>query len=417
MSLQGTLDTMPIVDLLLWMTKRNQTGILKFKRPSVTKSLTIEAGKVINAASTDPREYFGQFLINFGLLDEDQLQKAFETQQETRVLLGRILVMTGLLTEQQVHQVLELKIRETFLDTFLWDDGVFEFHDGLVPDEPSVVHVALDLFQLYNEGVARRNDFARIRQIIPDKRCTFSVHDQAITTPPEPGSPTGVMLGLARMGLSAADIILRFHSLDYPILRSLSDMCQSGWLEVHMPSAEPAAVDVLSDLEVDVDLGGVDAAAQPEPAPAQAQSARVELRLRSKPAPAAEAETGTASDRYLLDAQASMQGQDFARAVRTLKAGLQEHPYDPELCEALETAEHGLTRVLRKQILSAGRVPRLLRPEYRDSADLTPNQRYLLSRIDGQRDLRSIIMVSPIKELDVLLTVQSLVKAGILGMG
>ena len=85
MSLSGTLDTMPVHELTDWMSKKKSTGILTLKRAGVTKTMTIESGQVINAASTDAREYLGQFLINFGVVTEDQLQKAFETQLETKV--------------------------------------------------------------------------------------------------------------------------------------------------------------------------------------------------------------------------------------------------------------------------------------------------------------------------------------------
>ena len=231
MSLHGTIDTMSVDELVGWIRTRQHSGILKFKRGQRIKTLNVEAGRVANAASNDPREYFGQFLINFGLISEDQLQKAFETQQETRVLLGRILVMTGLLTEEQVLQILELKIRETVLDVYLWPDGAFEFHDGLLSDDPSVVPVAVDLEQLNTEGLRRRAHHTEIRRLIPDNRCTFKPLPSQQPSP-EPGSSTSVILDLAGQGYSAADIILRFHSVDFPILHSLCDLVSRGFLQV-----------------------------------------------------------------------------------------------------------------------------------------------------------------------------------------
>lgn len=380
MGLSGTLDTMPSVELMTWLGRRPRTGTLTFKRGPVTKTVTLDGGRIVNAGSTDPREYFGQFLINFGLINEDQLQKAFETQQETRVLLGRILVMTGLVSEEQIHSMLELKIRETVLDVFLWNDGLFEFHDDMVAEEASTVPVAVVLASLLQEGVNRRTHFLEIRRLIPDNSCRFACSPNLPPTI-DPRSTDGVMLELARQGLSVQDIILRFHSLDFPILRNLYDMVRRGWLAVAQPAAEIP--------EPDVDVEVFDTATR--------------------------VQSGT--DQALLAAEAAIQQRDFPRAVAILRRGLQEFPYDPDLCDALETAEKGLVNTLRAELLAENRIPYLLREDVLSlSAKWTPAQRYLLSRIDGQRNLRSIIMVSPLKEVEALRTFQSLIQAGYVGL-
>jgi len=382
--LQGTLNTMPVTDLVHWLAKRSATGILSFKKAGINKRLTIELGRVISAASNDAREYFGQFLINFGLVTEDQLQKAFETQQETKVLLGKILVMTGAVSEKQIHSILELKIREGVLDVFLWDQGMFEFQDVMVPDEPSVVPVSVDLGTLETEGLVRQKAHLEIRKLIPDNTSRFTCNDGAIPTDLDQRSANGVMLQMADQGASAADIILRFHSLDFPILKNLHDLIKRGWLSTKdATAAEEQAFDI-PELEI------------------------VELPLQ---------EETSGPDRYLMAAQTAMQGRDFDQSVSVLKQGLAEFPYDPDLCEALELAERGLTENLKSEMLSDKRVPFLLRDDLlRISSNWTPAQRYILSRIDGHRTLRSIIMVSPLKEVEALKTFHALIKAKLVGL-
>jgi len=382
--LQGTLDTMPIVELFDWMNQKQRTGMLEVKRDNITKMFTIEQGRVINAASTDAREYFGQFLINFGLITEDQLQKAFETQQETKILIGKILVMTGLVSEEDVHRILELKIRETTLDVFLWDQGTFNFQDGVLPDEPSVVPVSVTLADLYQEGIHRRKLHLEIRKTIPDNSRRFTFREQATLGELDARSAPAIVLDLARQGYSAQDIILRFHSLDFPILKTLYEMVQRGWLVV---------------------TGGEDDQ-HPE-----AELPELDIEIETIPEP------HMGPDAFLMTAQESMQKRDFDTALAALKRGLAEHPYDPDLCEALELAEKGLAEKLRTDMLSDKRVPYLLRDDLlRISGNWTPAQRYILSRIDGQRNLRSIIMVSPLKEVEALKTFRSLIHAGFVGL-
>lgn len=383
MSLSGTLDTMPVHELIGWMAKKKSTGILTLKRAGVAKTMTIESGQVINAASTDAREYLGQFLINFGVVTEDQLQKAFETQLETKVLLGRILVMTGLAKEEQIHRILELKIRESFLDVFLWDQGNFNFQDGIVPDEPSVVQVSVGLNGLCQEGMSRKEFYQEIRAAIPDNACHFACNQSAIPNDLDPRSAKAVILQLAGKNFSAADIILRFHSLDFPILKNLFEMVKRGWLAVTEPTpTTDVEIEVAEILEPDALASVGDS-------------------------------THSGPDRYLMAAQDSMQSREYDQAIAILKRGLVDHPYDPDLCEGLEIAESGLVDALRNEMLSDKCVPYLLRDDLLAiSSKWTPAQRYILSRIDGQRNLRSIIMVSPLKEVEALKTFRSLIQAG-----
>jgi hypothetical protein len=375
---------MPVHELIGWMLGKNATGILTLKRASITKTMTIESGQVINAASTDAREYLGQFLINFGVVTEDQLQKAFETQQETKVLLGRILAMTGLVEEKQIHRILELKIRESFLDVFLWNQGNFNFQDGIVPDEPNVIPVSVDLDNLCQEGMTRKKFYEEIRAVIPSNACRFLCDQKAIPKDLDPRSANAVMLQLVGKEFSAADIILRFHSLDFPILNNLFEMTKRGWLTVIEPTAS-------TDVEIDVG----------------------EAVMESGAAGSGKNAAQTDPDGFLMSAQYSMQYRNYDQAIDILKRGLAAHPYDPDLCEALEIAESGLVDVLKSETLLDQRIPYLLRDDLLTiSSKWTPAQRYILSRIDGQRNLRSITMVSPLREVEALKTFRLLIKAG-----
>jgi hypothetical protein len=372
---------MPVEELFSWLSQKNRTGMLTVKRAGVTKTFTVENLGIINAASTDAREYFGQFLINFGLVTEDQLQKAFETQLETRILIGKILVMTGLLSEEQIQQMLQLKIRETTLDIFLWDQGTFNFQDGMLPDVPAVVEVAVELKALCTEGAARRQQFAEIRKLIPDNSSCFICQKGTIPPDLDPKSADSMMVKLAHQGYSAADIILKFHSLDFPILKNLAELVRRGWLAVTSGKAPTQDAIPEPDLEVPAETKGDEANA------------------------------------FLVAAQEAIKRRDYEAAEIILKRGLVDHPYDPDLCDALELADKGLAEALRSDLLSDKRVPYLLRDDVLQiSSNWTPAQRYILSRIDGQRNVRSIIMVSPLKEVEALKTFRSLIKAGLVGL-
>ena len=85
-----------------------------------------------------------------------------------------------------------------------------------------------------------------------------------------------------------------------------------------------------------------------------------------------------------------------------------------DTADLLKEAEGALLGELREQVFSGGRIPRLLlAPTKVKTMRLSAPERYLLSRFDGKRELRSIVQVSPIRELDALKYVRQFVDAGL----
>ncbi len=122
-SVGGDIELMPVTDVALWVAGRNFTGTLSIRRRAVESRFTLRQGRCVQAASNDPREYLGQHLINFGHIDEEQLQRAFDTQKETKVPLGRVLVMVDAISSEQLQTVLLFKTREGLLESLGWLEG------------------------------------------------------------------------------------------------------------------------------------------------------------------------------------------------------------------------------------------------------------------------------------------------------
>ncbi|RMG21648.1 MAG: DUF4388 domain-containing protein, partial [Deltaproteobacteria bacterium] len=173
--LTGALSVMPVEDLLEYLTRRCLHGTVLCERGTAQKSVVLRGGQVTGAASNDPREYLGQFLINYGHINEEQLSQAFETQQETRIMLGRILVMIGLVDEAVIQQVLAIKIRETLLSVLEWDSGTFHFDPTRGDLEEGVVEVAVTLDEVLAEAEFRRTAWEAIRQVFPTGEAALEV--------------------------------------------------------------------------------------------------------------------------------------------------------------------------------------------------------------------------------------------------
>ena len=116
--LAGDLSTMPLKDLVVYLGNRRASGVLDLVQPvtngaQTRKRVLLREGKVVHASSNQPREYFGQFLINMGQLDESQFLRVYEEQQQRGVSLGLLLATAGGLPERTVTNALSLKFRET----------------------------------------------------------------------------------------------------------------------------------------------------------------------------------------------------------------------------------------------------------------------------------------------------------------
>src|SRR5713226_3572267 len=134
MSVSGNLKTMLPGDLLQWLSLGQKTGTLVVRNKGVEKKIFFRNGRVISSASSDPREYLGQFLISHGFLTEQELVKAMEVQQQSGILLGKILVMIDVIPEEDLLRLMRLKAEEEIYEIFLWSEGDFQFADDQLPE-------------------------------------------------------------------------------------------------------------------------------------------------------------------------------------------------------------------------------------------------------------------------------------------
>ena len=109
MGIAGSLATMSVVELLQFLETGQKSGVLRVSRESITKEIFLEKGSIIGSTSTDPKEYFGQFLLHYGKIDEPQLRLALENQRQQRQLpLGKILLSIGVFNETEMMELLRL---------------------------------------------------------------------------------------------------------------------------------------------------------------------------------------------------------------------------------------------------------------------------------------------------------------------
>jgi hypothetical protein len=228
--LMGTFALMPLPDLVEFLARRKVSGSLTCERGTVRKVLFIVSGVAVGASSNDPREYLGQILMNFGHITEEQLTKAFETQEETKIRLGKVLTMVGLVQPSVIKDTLALKIRETLLDAFVWDSGVFRVDDA-APPAVDELDVEVPLQEIVREAEFRTTAWQAFRAQFPTGTATLVVDEARVPADLLDGSVDARLLELAREGKTIDEVGLALHATDFHLYQRLYALNRQGILE------------------------------------------------------------------------------------------------------------------------------------------------------------------------------------------
>ncbi len=376
MAVSGNLKTMLPGDLLQWLSLGQKTGTLVVANKSVEKKIFFKQGRVISSASNDPRDYLGQFLISHGFLTEPELMKAMEVQQQSGILLGKILVMIDVISEPDLLRLMRMKAEEEIYDIFLWPEGEFHFLDDQLPTM-EMIPLQVDVTGIIMEGSRRVDEWSRIREVIP--------HDVMIPVVARTIDPSGLddvqktIVHAIDGRRTIAEIELEARSSSFVVCSTFHRLAREGLVRLVEPGAEKVVM------------------AQQETAPFEEFSESDEVAS------------------LLARAQKALKGKDYEKTQRLLKAAENLDPNQARVRSAIKGAEAVILADLYGQGLTESRVPRIAKPISEiTQMNFTPNEGFILSRINGQWDIGSLMKISPIREPDAMLIFYKLWKDGII---
>jgi hypothetical protein len=352
MSFAGDLRTFDLFDLLSWAMNRRKAGALQLVRRSTTKRLGLRDGAVQWSSSNDPRETIGQALVRDGLISEEVLFGALLKQETDKRRLGEILVGDGLLKEEQLLKTLRPNAEAQLHDAFLWPDGTFSLDDH-TPPRPAPGDLGVELRPVLDEGRHRRELWTQLRRRFPSSELTFRLARDPVSIR-DPGLRQ--IVDLAAWGKTLAAISLEARRSEYETTLLISGLCDDGVLvvdrlEAGAPETDPVAVitALLSSAAMRIKEGRFDAAIE-------------------------------AYERVL-----SLDGLNQAAKKGLLAVG-----------EA------------RRRAKAASRVPLERVPVLKMTAmalseqRFAPEEGFVLSRVNGQWDVRSILKLCPMPEDEAL---------------
>lgn len=134
MSVQGSLKTMPVPELLMWISQYQKTGTLEVAAGDHTEKIAFDGGFLIFSSSTDLEKTFGRILISRGMLSEVQHTQARRIREDQRIALAKVLKDLQILPEEEILRMLRKKAEAEIFDLFGSVKGEFRFFDDELPD-------------------------------------------------------------------------------------------------------------------------------------------------------------------------------------------------------------------------------------------------------------------------------------------
>jgi len=368
---------MAVSDLLQFLAAGRKFGTLKFARAGIVKQIFLENGAIVGSASNDPKEFIGQVLLHYGKITEEQLREAMDTHRESGDRLGAVLSARGFVSQADIMYVLRMRTLEIIYDLFIWEEADFEFFDG-EPLPADTIRINVDATSVIMDGIYRIDEWARYRRVIPSDRAFFELIPGWTQSLVESSKETREILYHVEKGLTAAEICYNMHTSLFHAYALLYELADKGVIKF-AGEAPPPPVESPADLS---------ALRLPQTVPELLKLARAELKE-----------------------------DNVENALAIINSALDMEPKSSDALRLRDDAEKKFITNVYQNGVSPRAVPKLVATiEQLENERLGPQEGFVLSRINGEADVGSILSVCPFREADTLRMIKKLVDSGIIGL-
>ncbi len=193
----GWLEGMSLPDLIWALSRARQTGVLKVRRENITKTLYVQEGRIVFAASGDPNDRLGEMLLRRGTVTLEQLEEGL-TRLDTGKRLGTLLVEAGSLTAEQLVDAVLDQVKSVVLDLLTWERGEYDFAQGHLPTHEAIT-LQMKTSELLLEAIRNIHSFSRIRRSVGPPRHVFRLAEDRVEATEELSFAEGERLLLDRL--------------------------------------------------------------------------------------------------------------------------------------------------------------------------------------------------------------------------
>ena len=235
-----------------------------------------------------------------------------------------------------------------------------------------MVPLSLDLTGIILEGLHRYDEWKMIRQRVPDAEVVPMI--TGLVNLEDLAERERLMVPHIDGQSSIEEIALQTHNAEFSVARFVYEGLTNGWM-------------VLAD-----------AIPRRKAVAAAGNGDSIELDVEN----------------FLERGRASLR-EDPQAAYRMFKVAHELDPSDGRAAESLREAEREIKSLLEKDGVSGEKVPELaISMQNLTQRPFSPHEGFVLSRINGQWDVKSIMKISPMKELEVLMIFHKFLKDGVI---
>jgi hypothetical protein len=393
MSIYGYLHTMSLPDLLQWASVNKKTGVLEVERNKIAKRISFLDGRIVACSSDEPSSRLGQFLLSRGKISQLQLRQALAQQERTGQNLGVIFQEMGALTREELAAEVTAKAEENIFGLFDWPDAVFRYCQN-APHDPWQIEIGLNVQDVLLRGLQRHDELQRMRQTFKHSGVVL----QRTSRPAPPGMSSNAVAKKILESVDGertlAEILLHARASDFVVVKFLFTLFRAGIVSIREErDPDPEAQTILDSVQLEAEVLGRPSASRTDTEIAESEE----------------------SDRRVERAMQRIASGEYVEALEALNSVYRAKPSDNQLRELIGKAEAGFLRQARTGELQMTRVPVAIPGAASEAAStrLQPSELFLLSTIDGQTSIQSLVWVAPMREVDVLLGLHRLVAAGI----
>lgn len=154
LTISGNIQDTPLPDVLEGLRAMKATGTLVVRAGTVQRSLFLEEGRIVFAASNDTNDRLGEVMVRVGKLTRQNLETALQISKRAAGFkkLGAILVENGFVTPKDLFAGLKLQVKEIIYGIFVLEEGAYRFEPNLPPD---IIPLQINIQELIQELIQR----------------------------------------------------------------------------------------------------------------------------------------------------------------------------------------------------------------------------------------------------------------------
>ncbi len=163
--LRGKLEALGLIEVLSYISRVKESGILSVRRDDVEKAIVIHEGNIVFARSNQTNDRMGDLLLNQGVITQEQYDMATQLLKEKGYRHGRSLVEIGAITPKQLWRAVQDQIKQIAYSVIPLPDGSFEFvkqeirQKEQITLELPVMTLLVDIIRHYDERAIFRSKF------------------------------------------------------------------------------------------------------------------------------------------------------------------------------------------------------------------------------------------------------------------